>query len=405
MKKNIYIINQHYYPELASTGQVFQEIAEYFAGLDYKVTVIAGKAFYHDEKMIKPLPRELSGVIIVRLWNTAFKKSFFLGKAFNLLTFQASLALYSLFCLHRDSFVMVGTNPPLALLSLIIAKKIRCFKLISVIQDLYPDILVCSGFTNERAFLFRFLRRIVKNSFKACDRIVTISEDMRNHMEKIYTVAEVKVINNMVIGDIYPKPSVNNRNTFDTCKEFLVMYSGNFGIAHEYETLHETVRLLAENESILFKIVGGGIHYNSLKKACIRESLRNISFFPYTVKEDLNTSLNEADVHLIIFDNEFKNVLMPSKYYGILACGKPIILISSGENVISRDIVSYDIGFTVANNEPFRLRDILIKLSQEPETLIAMGQRARMLYMEKYRRELVLEKYKGIIDSFNLGQL
>ena len=399
MLKRLYIINQHYYPELASTGQVFQEIAEHYAKSGYEVKVIAGRAFYHEGEKLEHFPNTLNGVSILRLWNTSFKKSSLPGKLFNLLTFQLSLAFYGLLFIPGKAYVMVGTNPPLALLSLLPARAVKRFKLVSVVQDLYPDILLCSGHVKEDSFLFRLLSGIMKRAFGQCDHIVTISKDMKNHMEKVYGCKRLKVITNMVIGDIFPLSNGDGVD-FQACsQDLLVMYSGNFGIAHEYETLLETVRLLQNNETIRFKITGGGIHYYKLKKACEAERLSNISFFPYAGKGELNKSLNEADIHLVIFDKNYKNVLMPSKYYGVLACGKPVILIASGENDISRDIDAHLIGYRVENHEASRLKDILIELSQDKGRLEAMGQRAYVLYKEKYERNIVLDEYVKLIES------
>jgi len=398
--KKIVIVNQHYYPELASTAQVFQEIAEHFAKEGYKVQVVAGMPFYHDNINTNLKIKKLNNVHICRLWNTTFTKNSFIGKVINLLTFQISLLVYMIVAIDRKAIVLVGTNPPMGIVCGALAKALRRFKLIGVIQDLYPDILVSSHMTQDTSSNYRILSRIMKYSFSKCNKVVTISHDMKEHIERTYKVNKVEMINNMVIGDIFPIENYNLKEKAGFQDHLVVMYSGNFGVAHEYETLLETTKLLRNNSQIVFYIVGGGINYNKLKAACKDEGLTHVVFKPYVDKEKLNESLNLADVHITIFNDEFKNVLMPSKYYGILACAKPIILITDGANDISRDINKYQIGIVIRKGDAQTLAGQLVHMLDEPKSIKAMSQAASTLYKEKYAKEVVLQKYSKVVKAY-----
>lgn len=399
-QKKLYVVNQHYYPEMASTGQVFQEIAEHFQRSGYDVTVIAGAPFYHDNiETAHNDVKELNGVSIIRLWNTKFKKSSFLGKVFNLLTFQISLLFFMIFSIKSKSIVMVGTNPPLAIVCGAIGKLFRRYKFIAVIQDLYPDILISSNMSDGKSFGYKFLKSAMKFSFKKCDRIVTISEDMQKHIEEVYEVNNVKVINNMIIGEIFPIDNNLLKARANVANKLLVMYSGNFGIAHEYKTLLNAVKLLKDREDIVFHIVGGGINYKLFKIECEKEELKNIVFFPYVDKEKLNENLNMADVHIVVFNNNFKNVLMPSKYYGILACGKPVIAIADGENDISRDVKWCNIGYNVLKDNPQQLVEAIVELVNNKEKIIELRENVLRLYSSNYSKEIVFEKYSKLMEE------
>ncbi len=397
--KKLYIINQHYYPEMASTGQVFQEIAEHFQKSGYSVTVVAGIPFYHDNHDDADYHiNELNNVRIIRLWNTKFSKSSYLGKILNLLTFQISLIFYMICSIGKDSIVMVGTNPPMAIICAAIGKILRGYKLIAVIQDLYPDILISSNMSDGQSITYKLLKWFMKFSFKKCDRMVTISEDMREYIERTYNLKEINVINNMVIGDAFPIDNLALKEREGLKDKFLVMYSGNFGIAHEYKTLLGAVKLLKDENEILFYIVGGGINYKLLKEECEREKLINIVFKPYVDKEKLNESLNIADVQIVIFNNSFKNVLMPSKYYGILATGKPVIAIADGANDISRDVDMYNIGYNVLKEDPRQLAETILELKNNKEKLDEFSKNVLQLYRNKYSKKIVFNKYSNIVQ-------
>ncbi len=405
--KRIIIVNQHYYPELASTGQVFQEIAEHFVREGYWVKVIAGRPFYHDyttkDMNFKRLAKKeiLNGVHIRRLWNTTFKKSCFIGKVLNLLTFQISLLLYMLVAITKKDIVLVGTNPPMGIICGALAKKIKKFKFIGVIQDLYPDILISTGMTQKTNIIYCVLHKLMKFAFRSCDTLITISQSMKEYIEKKYDIKDVTEINNMIIGELYPIENRKLKEDKGFGEKFVVMYSGNFGIAHEYETLLDSMRHLKGNKDILFYIVGGGIHYTKLQAECHKEGLENVVFENYVEKDQLNQNLNLADIQLVIFNNNFKNVLMPSKYYGILACGKPLILITDGENDITRDIKEYRIGFILQKGEGKQLADKLIELTQKVELREELSHKAKYLYKIRYTKQVVLQKYSEVIRRYD----
>lgn len=400
-ERNIYIVNQHYYPELASTGQVFQEIAEHYQKNGYRVTVIAGKPFYHDHDIDNPPAEQvINDVAVKRLWNTAFHKASFVGKLFNLLTFQISLLFFLLFSLPAGSLIMVGTNPPMAIMSVTKLKHIKKFRVIFVVQDLYPDILISSNLIKEIDFKYILLKALMKKSFHLSDTIITISHDMKTRIEANYGCKNVVLICNWSIGNIYPLDNMLLKSNKGWDGKFVVQYSGNFGIAHEYETLLSSVRKLKSKDDILFYIVGGGVNFNKLKTICEKEGLKNIVFSNYVSKEELNENLNISDISLVVFNDDFKHVLLPSKYYGLLACAKPILLISNGENDISRDIHAYNTGFFIQSGHSDELINVIIQLSGNRELIGVLSQNAYALFREKYQKEKILAQYLEVVKKY-----
>lgn len=400
-KSTIYVVNQHYYPELASTGQVFQEIAEYLQKKGYSVTVLTGRPFYHSgEKVTAPKNEIINGVKVKRLWNTTFPKSSLLGKILNLFTFQISLLAYILLFIGRSDRVIVGTNPPLAISSITLANVFNRFKIIFVIQDLYPDILISSGLLGTSSLRFKILKKIMKRSMNRSNSIITISDDMKNFIQEEYGIKDIQIINNWAIGDIYPMDTIGLKKQRGWDSKFIVQYSGNFGVAHEYNTLLHTIRCLQENTGILFHIVGGGINYTKLREACRGEGLNNVCFEDYVQKDELNSSLNLADISLIIFDDTFRNVLLPSKYYGILACSKPIILISGADNDIKRDIEKYETGVNIKTGEYEKMAETLAELAHNPEKLASLGIHVKQLFECRYTKEKALNKYVETVKLY-----
>lgn len=400
MTFSIYLVNQHYYPELASTGQVFQEIAEHVHKNAYNVTVLAGRPFYHEGRANEvPAEEVINGVKVKRLWNTTFPKSSSVGKLLNLMTFQISLLFFMLFRAEPRSTVIVGTNPPMAIISITNLKWIKNFRILFVVQDLYPDILISSGIMETSDIKYKLLKYSMEKSIQNSDIVIAISDDMKGHIEKNYKARRINVINNWSIGDIFPVNNKLLKRLKGWEDKLVIQYSGNFGIAHEYTTLLNAIKYLKSDDSIVFYIVGGGINYNKLKDICVAEKLNNVIFKGYVPKEDLNANLNTGDISLVIFDDDFKNVLMPSKYYGILACSKPIILISGDENDISRDINEYKVGYHIETGNYQKLVDTIIDLKLNRDKILELNNNAAFLYNTKYLKDRSLTRYIDMVQA------
>ncbi|HML45308.1 MAG TPA: hypothetical protein PKE04_01000, partial [Clostridia bacterium] len=151
------IVNQQYFPELVSTGQVFQTLAEYLVTQGFAVTVVCGTPFYPGTSQRAPKREVLGGVAVRRLWNTCFSKKSFFGKLLNQLTFMVSLFFYALFRIPRDATVLVTTAPPMAVVCAAVGRFFRRYRLVMTVQDLYPDVLVAAGQGDVGKLSYRML--------------------------------------------------------------------------------------------------------------------------------------------------------------------------------------------------------------------------------------------------------
>lgn len=393
----ITIINQQYPPEPASTGQIFCAIAENFARHGWRTTVVTGDPYYPGMTEKPPRRETRNGVSVRRLWNTKFPKSSLAGKLFNLITFELSLFFYCLFRIGRNETVLVGTAPPLAVFCAALGKKLRGYRVYLTVQDLYPDVLKSSGMSDGTGFTYRFLHRVMGRSMRRCDAVASLSREMCAHLQKEYGLPEVRLIPNFFPEAIEPLPRGEAKAARGWGGKLVVQYSGNFGVAHEYQTLLGAARLL-RNEPVLFQITGAGSNYFKLKAACEQEGLSNVVFEGYAPASELERHLSTADLSVVIFSAAFQNVLLPSKYYGILASGRGTLLISSCESDIARDIDAERVGLRFREGESERIAEALRALLADDSPLDEMGARARALYQARYAREAVIEQYRAWID-------
>jgi glycosyltransferase involved in cell wall biosynthesis len=180
--------------------------------------------------------------------------------------------------------------------------------------------------------------------------------------------------------------------------KFVVGYSGNLGRAHEVDTLIDAIARL-EQESrvtlagreekrpkrdVIWLFIGGGALYRQLQAEIHARGITSVHFLPYQPRERLAASLSVPDVHLVSLRPELEGLIIPSKYYGIAAAGRPAIFIGDSDGEIARILKTDDIGRTIAPGDGAELAALIWKISANPALARRMGLRARRAFEQRF---------------------
>lgn len=389
--RKIYIINQYYHPFFAATGQLLKELAEYLVEKGYKVNIITGTNGNKDLKE----EEKLNGVYIYRIKN--FKDGISYKKKFvSYLGFYWSLFWFLLFKTEKDSIILSLSTPPLISFIPIILKKIKKYKILYNIQDLYPDILVKMNPEKRKSLIYKFSKKIAQKILDKADKVIVIGDCMKKNLIKEYEINEYKisVIENWALKEIeeYNFKEIKN-------EKLKVLYSGNMGRGHEHETILKTIKNLEKNNirNIEFNFVGGGYNYNLLKEKI--QHIEFVNFSNYVEREELPRTLNEADICLVIGSKELSGIIVPSKFYGIAAAGNPVIYISSGEDTISYHIRKGGLGYKVDNYDYKQLYNKLIDLLKDKSKTHEISENVKYYYNKFLKREKPLRKYEKLLKE------
>jgi glycosyltransferase involved in cell wall biosynthesis len=159
----------------------------------------------------------------------------------------------------------------------------------------------------------------------------------------------------------------------------VIGYSGNLGRAHEVDPLVELITLLADEPALAFLFIGAGAGYRTLRAAVAARQLENVVFRPYQERARLPLSLTAPDLHLVTLRPEWEGLVMPSKLYGALAAGRPVVFIGAPEGDIGR-LVRGGPGLVASPDRmPWLARQIQA-LRRDPEHLARLGAAARRTY-------------------------
>jgi glycosyltransferase involved in cell wall biosynthesis len=116
----------------------------------------------------------------------------------------------------------------------------------------------------------------------------------------------------------------------------------------------------------------------------------------------LEDSLTAADLHLVSLLPALEGLIVPSKLYGILAAGRPVIFIGDADGDIGRVIHRAQCGRSVTVGDSKGLADSLRNLAAEPDIRALMGDRGRRMLCEEFGLQQAIERWIALIDSARL---
>jgi len=336
MKKKLLMYTNYFYPEVATTGQILTELAEGLTDT-FDVTVICeipsyAQAIDEKYKTKRFYFEEYKGMKVIRVRVPEVNKQSKVSRVKYILSYFFN-CIGATFKAGKFDLVFTVTQPPIlgGLLG-VIGKIATMGKLMYQIMDFNPEQTIAVNYAGNRMVLGAMMW-FDKLSCRFSDVVVTLGRDMQETLYKRFKSKNVP--NNVVINNwidetkVYPlELSDENvaafRKQYGMEGKFVIMTSGNIGLYYDFENLLKIMAKFKEEKDVVFAFVGDGLVKPKLQEYVEKHHLTNVVFAPFQKKEDLNYSLNAADVHIVTNALGVKGVSVPSKIYGILAVNKPI---------------------------------------------------------------------------------
>ena len=384
----VYFINRYFYPDESATAQLLADLAFGLAMRDFEVHIVCSRQIYGAPETRLP-PREIvRGVAVHRLWTTRFGRERLAGRAIDYLTFYLTCALTLARDLRKWDIVVAKTDPPLISIVAAAVTGLKGAVLVNWLQDVFPEVATKLGSNPLPAGLGRLLLRLRDWSLRAAAVNVALGGRMREYLQTRGIPADkIQVIENWAdTGTVRPKRVMDSklRIRAGLADKFVVGYSGNLGRAHEFLTLLGAAKMLRDERQIVFLMIGGGINMKAFEAEAAQQQLTNVHFLPYQTRETLEDSLAAADVHLASLIPALEGLVVPSKFYGILAAGRPVVFIGDVDGELARIIRANRCGMVVASGQSGELVDAIRYLHEHGRERAAMGLSARELCCNSY---------------------
>jgi colanic acid biosynthesis glycosyl transferase WcaI len=263
--------------------------------------------------------------------------------------------------------VVSMTDPPLLGPAIGRIVRNRAGKMWHWSQDLYPEVAIAVAPFGAASAGLGLLQPWRNREWKNAQGIVTIGEDMADRVSRNQTLAErVHVVANWVPRGLVFHEAPAQRIHWG-CGEnlFIVAYAGNLGRAHVLTPLVSLAAACQKDEGTKFLIIGRGAQRANLENLVRDQRLGNITFFDPVPREGLGASLAAADLHVITMRPDCIGTVWPSKFYGVVAAGRPIVFIGPAQAEISQIITLNGLGLVVSPTDLSKARDFIHAIARD----------------------------------------
>jgi hypothetical protein len=342
----ILLLNLYYPPDTSATAKMVETVVNALAR-ENDVTVLCGRPSY-DPTELRPWrlyqTEEKKNLRIVRVGSTAFPRFEMRKRLLNYLSYTKLVIPRALFT--KCDAVLAMTDPPFAGIIGAFVAILKGKPYYYNIRDLYPDMAV-GGSILPPGLLARFWEKLHRWALRHAAKVIVLGEDMRNRLlAKGVRSEQIEIVRD---GTDIPPPGAPPRQldpeVIGQIREgfrFVLLHAGNIGFYGAWDTLVAAARQL-EADGVGLVFVGEGAQRAQLEAAATGVS--NIRFLPFFPGNKIPSVLAAPDAHLITVKRGLEGVVVPSKMYGILAAGKPIVAVAPRET----DAVSLGerLGFSV----------------------------------------------------------
>lgn len=395
----ICIVSEYFYPDsTGGTGTVLSKLVRQLkdAHPDLHVDVIASHNPFRGEAGSLPRRENWDGISIYRLPTPQPRKNSMKRRLLANLAFTFACFARLITRPRRYDAVLFVTAPPTLPLAGKLFSQMTGTPFVYLVYDLYLDLAVAMDMVKENSRTTRAFRHVQKNWFARAAKIIVLGRCMRDHLARQYQVPLHKMEVAPIPSDlqaIVPLPSSTRFRQQNDLDGFVVMYAGNFAKYQDFETLLDAARMLLSQAHITLVFVGGGAKKEYIENRVRDEKLTNVRLLPFVPESELCDMLASADVSLVTLEKGTQGLAVPSKFYNIMASGRPTIAVVDPTCEVARVIEEAQVGMQVSPEDAELLAQSIAYLAHYPEEAIRMGENARRVCEEKYSMAHIAQQF------------
>jgi colanic acid biosynthesis glycosyl transferase WcaI len=401
-RARISFVEQYFYPEGWGGAQIPQDITIDLVRTGHEVCVVCGSDLYAPVQSDSIDDPRRFGV-----WIKHVPRLFFVGGRQNKILMQLWFGVVAtlMILLRRwPSLLIVQTNPPLNVVFMAILAKILRRPLIIIAQDLYPEVMIAHGMLTQGSVGERLITSAFRWAYRRAARVVSLGPSMSIRLkEKGVSPTRIREISNWATGE---PVLVRGRENLLVAEwglagKFVLLYSGNLGVAHDIETVIRSIAIARSSlPELRLVVVGQGGRVAAARQMVKQLGLEQIVLFkPFVPLKLLPHTLGLADFALVTLLPGFEGLVVPSKLLGQMARGVPTLYIgpkcSDAADLISKS----GGGILIDNGDVSALVTKLVEYGNDRPALNLMGASASKYYVAHLAREIGLSRYRDLVES------
>jgi colanic acid biosynthesis glycosyl transferase WcaI len=396
----VLVLYHYLYPDDVVSAVHFTELCKGLADRGWRVVGSACNRGCRDDSITYPAHSIWNKIEFHRVWRPRLRQASRYGRMVNAVWMIVAWSLMSLDPRLQPNIVIIGTDP---VLSPIVALAWRLFRpkvrLVHWCFDLYPEAAIAGGVLEENAWFGRTLKRLLRRAYGHCNLIVDIGICMRQRLQAYGSSAGVETITPWALTEP-EKPalvdSVERHALFGDARLGL-LYSGTFGHAHSSVGIAELARALEpQGGRITFSIQGNAAEHlqESFQKSGIP-----IVFMPFAPNIRLETRLAAADVHIVTLRESWTGTVVPSKFFGALAVGRPVLFVGSSESAIAQWIEKFQVGWVLHLENFEAVVNKLVRLSLDQDAKLRLFAHCHKVYGEQFSQERAFNSWDQLLHG------
>ncbi len=395
----VVFVNRFFFPDEAATSQLLSDLAFATADSGRRVVVVTSSQRYRDGGSL-PATDVIRGVEVRRLWTPRRGRASLVRRAMQYAAFYAGACWHLLRMLRRGDTLVVLTDPPALSVPAAAVASLKGAVLVNWLQDVFPEVAINLGVRIPGHSLIAWARNW---SLRRARTNVVLSPGMgRRVAGSGATPEQIRVIENWTNDEAIQPVELNAnplRDQWALAGRFVVEYSGNMGRAHEFGTILDAAERLRDEAGIVFLLIGEGYALPAIREQVAALALNNILIKPPQPRERLADVLAVGDVHLVSLQPSMEGLVVPSKYYGVLAAGRPVVYVGDAHGDLAQEIVRCDCGRVVAPGDSIELARQIRNLRDDAGECGRLGGRARQLSEARYTRRAALERWQQLLSA------
>ena len=376
------------------------QLAQELTHRGWQVTVLTTNRYCREPQRRIPQKEEnVQGIHIIRLprpaWNQASPLQRMMNSAWVITGWLLKLVRMQSF-----DVILVGSDPAFA--PLIIPGALFCKKATILSHwcfDLYPEVAMADSGVQMPTSIVALLQRLMGRSYRAAHLIADLGSCMRRRLAAYNHGAQEATLVPwaLVEPDALTPPNPELRKSMFGDAAFGLLYSGTLGRAHDYEIFLKLARLLRHRSPhIRLCFAARGNKVAELKRALTPEDT-NIALMDFVAESMLEQHLNAADMHMISLNKEWNGLVVPSKFFGSLATGKPVIYAGPADSSIACLLREHEIGLYIDEKS---LEDVVAKLdylSTNSSAINLLQKNSFEVYKSSFSKKIIVDKWDRVL--------
>jgi colanic acid biosynthesis glycosyl transferase WcaI len=397
----IVLVEQYFYPDGWGGAEIPRDIAIALSRAGVRVDALCGTEQYApltgDSTPANPSEYGVGIVRVPRILPGAVRKL----RALRIVWFCICATPILLF--RRLGLIATQTNPPLIVPTVALVAALRRVPFIIIAQDVYPEVLFASGAAREESLVGRCLARLFSWAYRRADRVVVLGSVMQRRIQAKGVAADkIVTISNWATGELCRHAGADNplRAQWSLQDRFVVLYSGNLGVGHEFDTFLQGVQL-AVNRGVRLAVVfiGGGSRLAEVRTRTQGLGLTEcITFRDHVPAEELPWTMGIADLALVTLRVGFEGLIVPSKVLGYMARGIATLYVGPDSD-IAEMIGESQCGACCLPGTPAVVADVLARAAADAALLRRWGENGRAAYAARFTRELGVGRYVDLVGQ------